>query len=109
LIQETFARRLKEARLKAGYSQKTLGIMAGMDAFSASSRMNHYEKGRHLPDLSMAERIASILEVPTAYLFCPEPDLAEMLLAIWAVDPAEFPRIKRYLEGKRKSAGRTDG
>jgi transcriptional regulator with XRE-family HTH domain len=102
LIQETFSRRLKEARLKAGYSQKTLGIMAGMDAFSASARMNHYEKGRHLPDLDTAERIANILKVPTAYLFCPESDLAEMLLALWAVDPAEFPQVKRYLERKAR-------
>lgn len=105
MIHETFARRLREARIKAGYSQKALGIMAGMDAFSASARMNHYEKGRHLPDLDMAHRIAEILKVPTAYLFCPEPELAELLLALWAIDPAEFPQVKRYIERKAKSAG----
>ncbi|MBJ9284375.1 hypothetical protein I5487_02930 [Citrobacter freundii] len=36
--------RLKEARIKAGISQRALGILVGFDPASASSRMNHYEK-----------------------------------------------------------------
>ncbi|MCO3639760.1 XRE family transcriptional regulator, partial [Pseudomonas aeruginosa] len=32
--------RLKAARIRAGYSQKQLGMLVGMDEFSASARMN---------------------------------------------------------------------
>ena len=53
-------RQLKEARLVANLSQKKLGIAAGMDQFSASARMNHYEIGRHTPDYSTLNRIAAI-------------------------------------------------
>ena len=50
--------RLKEARLNAGLSQKKLGIIVGIDAFSASARMNQYEKGKHVPDFLILKRIA---------------------------------------------------
>ncbi|EPY4637283.1 helix-turn-helix domain-containing protein, partial [Klebsiella pneumoniae] len=43
--------RLKEARYRAGLSQRSLGLLVGFDPASASSRMNHYEKGRHVPDI----------------------------------------------------------
>lgn len=81
---QPFAKRLKQARLRkaAGrrYSQEQLGIEAGIVEETASARMNQYERGVHLPDLDMAARIAKLLDVPLAYLFCSEDDLAELLL-----------------------------
>lgn len=47
-----------------------LGIRLGMEPSSASSRMNHYEKGRHSPDYKTLSRIAEELEVPVAFFFC---------------------------------------
>lgn len=75
-----FSRRLREARLKLGISQAKLGIAAKIDEFSASARMNHYEKGKHYPDYKTAERLAKVLNVPTPYLFAREDDLAEWIL-----------------------------
>lgn len=72
-------KRLKEARLAAKLSQKKLGIAAGMDEFSASARMNHYEKGRHNPDYSMLKRIAKVLKLPVAYFYAESDELAEMI------------------------------
>lgn len=72
-------RRLKQARLAAKFSQKQLGIAAGMDEFSASARMNHYELGRHSPDYSTLKRIASVLSVPTAYFYAEDDELAEII------------------------------
>lgn len=80
--QTLFAERLAQARKKTDLSQKQLGILAGLDEFSASPRMNHYERGKHLPDLDTAKRFADILNVPMAYFYCPEDDLAELLLEI---------------------------
>ena len=72
-------KRLKEARLSANYSQKKLGIEAGMDQFSASARMNHYEMGRHTPDYSTLKRIATVLKLPVAYFYAESDDLAKVI------------------------------
>ena len=75
-----FPKRLKEARKAKGLSQKKLGILAGMDEFAASARMNQYEKGVHAPDFKTVKALAHILEVPTAFLYCIEDKLAEKIL-----------------------------
>jgi transcriptional regulator with XRE-family HTH domain len=74
-------KRLKEARLSAKLSQKQLGIAAGMDEFSASARMNHYEIGRHAPDYSTLKRIAVVLKLPVAYFYAESDELAEFIQA----------------------------
>jgi transcriptional regulator with XRE-family HTH domain len=76
-----FPKRLKEARLAKGLSQKKLGILAGMDQFAASPRMNQYEKGVHSPDFQTVRALAKVLEVPTAYFYCEEDELAGLILA----------------------------
>jgi transcriptional regulator with XRE-family HTH domain len=75
-------KRLKEARKAAGISQKKLGIAAGMDEFSASARMNHYETGRHEPDFSTLQRIAKVLKLPTAYFYAESDELAILIRLI---------------------------
>ena len=72
--------RLKKARLNAGLSQKNLGIIAGIDRFSASARMNQYEKGKHIPDFLMLKNIAKALSVPVAYFYAEDDKLAEFLI-----------------------------
>lgn len=89
-IQLLFADRLKAARKQAGLSQKQLGVLAGMDEFSASARMNQYERGKHLPDLDTSKRLADVLNVPMAYLYCPEPEIAELLLSLHNNTPGEM-------------------
>jgi transcriptional regulator with XRE-family HTH domain len=74
------AKRLREARLRVGISQKRLGILAGIDEFSSSSRINQYERGKHTPDFVTVERLAKVLEVPAPYLFCKDNELAEWIL-----------------------------
>lgn len=77
-----FAKRMREARLKAGLSQEKLGVLAGIDEMSSSARMNQYERGKHVPDLSLAERIARVLDVPECYLYCGEDDMAALLVQL---------------------------
>lgn len=78
--QTPFPKRLKEARTAAKYTQEQLGIAAGIDESSASARMNQYEKGIHAPDFTMVKNIASVLAIPTAYFYCEEDELAQMIL-----------------------------
>jgi transcriptional regulator with XRE-family HTH domain len=78
-IHETFCKRLKQARLAKGFSQKSLGIAAGIDEFVASTRINRYEKGIHEADLDPVQRLAEALEVPVAYLFAEDDELARII------------------------------
>lgn len=78
-MESPLCKRLREARLAANFSQKKLGIAAGMDQFSASARMNHYEMGRHTPDYSTLQRIANVLNLPVAYFYAEDDGLAELI------------------------------
>ena len=73
------SKRLREARSDAGLSQKALGIKAGIDQFSASPRMNQYETDKHVPDYGTVKRIAKVLKMPTAYFYCEDNELAEVI------------------------------
>jgi transcriptional regulator with XRE-family HTH domain len=76
----TLAKRLKEARLRAGLTQARLGVLAGIDEASASARMNQYERGKHEPDWLTVQRLAVALGVPVAYLYAEDDATAELLL-----------------------------
>ena len=86
------ARLAKAARMRAegkgSYSQEKLGVDAGLVEESARVRVHQYEYGKHFPDLLQAQHFADVLDVPMAYLFCPEDDLAELLLAAHTLDEA---------------------
>ncbi|MFM0721411.1 helix-turn-helix transcriptional regulator [Paraburkholderia strydomiana] len=86
-----FARRLKQARLGSDLTQEQLGIHAGIDEFSASARINQYERGKHIPHLAMGQRLARVLHVPTSFLY-EEDDLLAALLVTAA----------RLTRGKKK-------
>ncbi|EGT0653616.1 helix-turn-helix transcriptional regulator [Citrobacter freundii] len=74
-----FSKRLKEARLTKGLSQKQLGILAGIDEFVASPRINRYEKGVHQANIEIVQRLADVLELPLAYFYAEDDDLASMI------------------------------
>lgn len=89
--------RLREARGKLGLSQKQLGVLAGIDEFSASPRINQYERGKHVPDYSTATRLAKVLEVPVPYLYTDDDDLAALIIAYARASTKKRSEIKRYL------------
>jgi transcriptional regulator with XRE-family HTH domain len=95
----TFARRLREAREAAGISQKQLGILAGIDQFVASARINQYERGKHTPDLLTAQRLAAELNVPVSYLFEPNDDLASLLQLAGRLSAARLRALLKNLNG----------
>ncbi len=86
-------KRLKEARIKTGMPQKTLGILAGIDEFSASARMNQYEKGKHSPDYAMSHRLAEILKVPCSYLYEENDDIASLLMLYYNLYESDRKKI----------------
>jgi len=93
------ARRLKEARARKGVSQKELGILVGIDKFSASSRMNQYEKGRHAPDYSMVQRLAEFMEIPACYFYTEDDQLADMILLFSRLDEGARKEFIKKMPG----------
>lgn len=87
------ARRLKDARQQAGLSQERLGIEAGLDPMSASTRMNRYELGKRVPDVELMERIAAVLQVPVAYFYAGD-DEAELLLKFHGLLPEDRAKVQ---------------
>ncbi|EHK2864327.1 helix-turn-helix transcriptional regulator [Vibrio parahaemolyticus] len=91
--------RLKNARKKAGITQKNLGVIIGMDEGSASGRMNHYEKGRHTPDISTLKKMAEVLNVPLVYFFCEDEESAELVCLISQLNETEKKNLIDHLKG----------
>jgi len=79
---EVWPHRLKEARTRAGLSQRELGIAAGIDPSVASTRVNRYEVGVHTADYQIAVQLAVALNVPPAYLYEGDDDIAAVLVAL---------------------------
>lgn len=86
------SKRLKDARIASGLSQKQLGVAAGIDEFSASARMNQYETGKHIPDYLTLKNIGKVLGCPVAYFYTEDNDLAIIIHA--------FPRLNKSLKLK---------
>ncbi|WP_027671013.1 helix-turn-helix domain-containing protein [Rheinheimera baltica] len=99
----TFTIRLKQARKAAGISQTELGLRSGFDPGSASSRMNHYEKGRHLPDLEAMKRMAKELNVPLAYFFCEGDDEAELVAMFGRITHEQKAEVLKLLKDQISS------
>ena len=93
-----FARRLKEARLREKLSQEKLGIAAGVDEFSASARVNQYERGKHTPDVLMASHLAKALRVPLSYFWASDDDEAELLLLYHALGARMKKQVLRAVQ-----------
>lgn len=72
--------RLRDLREKHKYSQEYVGVNAGIDISTARSRISQYEKGTHIPDFGLMQRISKVLNVPVSYFYTPEDDLAEFIL-----------------------------
>ncbi|MBP5953424.1 helix-turn-helix domain-containing protein [Pseudomonas sp. P42] len=72
-------KRIKQARMQAGLSQERLGLDAGLDEMSASTRMNRYELGKRVPAPDFVQRLSQVLSVPAAFFYAVEDDEAELL------------------------------
>ncbi|ELK9269910.1 MULTISPECIES: helix-turn-helix domain-containing protein [Vibrio] len=93
-----FPQRLKQARNRVGISQRELGIRLGMDPSSASGRMNHYEKGRHMPDVGTLKKLAKELGVPVAFFFSDSDSSAELACLIEQLNEKEKQALITHLK-----------
>lgn len=68
-------------------------MMAGIDEFSASARMNRYEKGIHEPNFGMMQHLAEVLGLPVAFFYCIEDDFADLLARTARLSPTNRAMI----------------
>jgi len=87
------AKRLKQARQRAGLSQKQFGIKAGIDYFGASARINQYEHGTHMPGLQTVTRLADVMQLPVPYFYCQDAELAKAIVKFSALGKAQKRRV----------------
>lgn len=73
-------KRLRLARVNAGLKQVELGCLAGIDEETASSRVSQYEREISSPDFGLVCRFAAVLDVPEAYFYAVDEDLAMLIL-----------------------------
>ena len=100
LTQQIWGKRLKAARLATGMSQRALGIAAGIDEGVASTRVNRYELGVHAPDVGTSSRLAEVLGVPTAFLYCEDDVLAEIIVLIAKADDEKLDALRHLLNSR---------
>lgn len=97
-LRDTFARRLKQARLDAGLSQRELGRRIGLSEDVVSSRVTRYERGTSEPDFTTTDRLAQELNLTLASLLAETDVLAELIRSLATLTLAEQ---KRLLAGLR--------
>jgi transcriptional regulator with XRE-family HTH domain len=76
----SFGERLRQARSHCGISQRDLGVAIGIDGDGAAPRISQYERGKHIPDLQVSAQLAEVLEVPVAFFYADEEELAALIL-----------------------------
>jgi len=93
-----FGQRLREARLRAAIAQDQLGIRIGLDEGTASARISRYETGTHAPPFGIATKLARVLELPAAYFYCEDDELAKLILAWGRMSKSERKPLKMLAE-----------
>lgn len=73
-------KRLKLARINADLKQIELGRLAGLDEETGSSRISQYEREVNEPGFNLVRRLAKVLDVPEAYFYAVDDDLAMLIL-----------------------------
>lgn len=97
-----FGLRLRSARERAGLAQDRLGVLIGLDESCSSARISRYETGVHQPPFEVAERLASVLNIPTAYLYCAQDAEAEVLIELSDLLADELAVVLKYIRTIRK-------
>ncbi|MFM0543708.1 helix-turn-helix transcriptional regulator [Paraburkholderia strydomiana] len=95
-----FGRRLRGARRQADIPQDKLGVQIGLDEHTASARISRYETGVHEPPFEIAQKLAKALCVPTAYFYCEDDDLAELVLAWERLPRSERKHLRKLVDTK---------
>ena len=94
-----FGRRMREARLRRGIAQDRLGVMIGLDEGCSSARISRYENGVHEPPFQLVNQISKVLGVASAYFYCADDRLAEIIRIYSASPDKKRDAMSKYAAG----------
>jgi len=100
--QSLFGSRMRAARERAKLPQDRLGVLIGLDEECSSARISRYETGIHQPPFEVAEKLAGVLGVPVTYFYCPDDQIAELLLNLADFSETELASIQNSIRRIRK-------
>lgn len=89
--------RIHAARLAKGLSQEKLGVLIGLEEGSAGTRISRYESSIHEPAVATSIAIAKALGVPLAYLYCESEILADLIIKLAKLSPAELLKVQKRI------------
>jgi transcriptional regulator with XRE-family HTH domain len=92
-----FGARLRHVRERLGMAQEKLGVQIGIDESASRARISRYETGVHEPPIGTARLLAQALNVPLAYLYCDDDEIANMLLNLTTLPPATQDRALKAI------------
>jgi transcriptional regulator with XRE-family HTH domain len=75
-----------------------LGVKAGIDEYSASARINQYERGKHTPDYSTACSLAKVLSIPVAYFYAEDDLMAELITTFGKLNTASQKKLLNSIQ-----------
>lgn len=99
--QSIFGLRLRAARERAGLAQDRLGVLIGLDEGCSSARISRYETGVHEPPYEVAKNLAAALNVSVAYFYCPQNELAEILIETHDMSADELVAVLKLIRSVR--------
>ncbi len=85
-------KRLRIARELADMSQEDLAAAAGVSEETGSSRISHYEHGRHRPKFELVCQLARVLNVPEGYFYTLDDSFAEAMLKLYAGEIVQWEK-----------------
>ncbi len=77
-----------------------------LSSFSANPRINQYERGRHTPDFQTAQRLAGVLDIPTAFFYAEDDEVAELLLLCSPLPQRERRKLVKELRQAAATPGK---
>lgn len=103
-----FAARLVQARQLRGLSQRALGDRMGLGKDKGSSRINRYEHQVTAIGFDNLDKLAKVLDVPTAYLLADNAAMADAILELSKADRHQQASLASAIRGLTTTPALTD-
>lgn len=97
-IKSRFCRRLKACRKDKKMTLEQLGVAIGLEESSASTRISRYENGIHIAEPYTVERIAQVLDVPIAYFYADNEEIADLLYYFYHLNHDQQQELLHHIK-----------
>lgn len=99
-MRDIFGKRLREARERAGCSQRGLGVRIGLPPKKASVYVNRWERQGKQPNWETIEKMARALRTPPAFFLADDDALAQIILLTGGMAETERKKLMMELQAR---------